>query len=350
MTSNNLIFLSVIMLFAIGGCKENIDDINEGIIKKNYTIVRTQKINKSTEPIPIYAIGRLQSDKDIKLSFKIGGIISKISADEGDYVKKGQHLAKIRTNEIDAQVLKAERAVEKSKRDLLRVTNMYNDGAATLEQIQDLTTLVAVGQADLDIATFNRQYATIVSPVSGRIIKRLAEPNELINPGKPVLILSSSSGNNYVMTAAVSDKTVNEISLDDEAVINFDAFDNELLKGSIVQIGETADPRTGTFEVDIRLNPNHLRLRNGTIGRITIKPNISTEYGLIPLDAIVETKDQEIIIFSPTQGDSIAREWSAPPLRIIDKYALIDVENIKYNEVITDGSSYLIDGDKINIK
>ena len=73
----------------------------------------------------------------------------------------------MRTNEIDAQVLKAERALQKAKRDLERVQKMYADSAATLENVQDLTTLVQVSEADVDVAKFNQTYAKIISPVSG---------------------------------------------------------------------------------------------------------------------------------------------------------------------------------------
>ncbi len=338
----------VVVLFQTA-CKENIDDINEGIQKQEYTLVRTAEIEISNAPIPIYAIGKVQSDRDIKLSFKIGGIISSLTVDEGDYVKKGTLLGSIRTNEIDAQVLKANRALEKAKRDLARVQKMYDDGAATLENVQDLTTLVAVSEADLDIAQFNQQYAKVVSPVSGRILQRLAEPNELIGPGQPIYILSSSSGGNYIMSASLSDRDINRVNYKDRVEVLFDAFPGKVINGSITQINESADPRTGTFNIEVSLLGNKNRIRNGTIGRINILPENTSELGRIPIEAVVETKDNSIIVFSPIENDTIAREWSAQPVRIIDDFVLVDSDEVRYTNVITDGASYLIDGDQIKI-
>ena len=348
-TARALIIIIMPMALLPIACKENIGDITDGIQRQDFTFVKTAPINVSNDPIPIYAIGRVQSDTDIKLSFKIGGIISSLEVKEGQYVKKGTLLGTIRTNEIDAQVLKAKRALEKAKRDLSRVEKMYNDGAATLENVQDLTTMLEVSQADLAIAQFNQQYAKVVSPVSGRILQRLAEPNELIGPGQPIYILSSSSGSNYIMTASLSDREINRVNYKDRVEVEFDAFPGITIDGTISQINESADPRTGTFNIEVSLVENKNRIRNGTIGRINILPENLHNLGRIPIEAVVETKNNNVVVFSPIENDTIAREWSAKPLRIIDNFVLVDSDEIRFPNVITDGASYLLDGDKIQI-
>ncbi len=344
------IFL-IIILCLYNSCKENIDDITEGIEKRDFTLVKAEPIEVTNDPIAVYAIGRVSSDKEVKLSFKIGGIISSIKAEEGEYVKKGKLLATIRTNEIDAQVLKAERAYKKAQRDLERVQNMYNDKAATLENVQDLTTLLEVTRADLEVAQFNQQYAKIISPISGRILRRNAEPNELVSPGMPIFVITNSSGSNYVMKAALSDKDVNRINYGDKAIMSFDAYPADEFKGSIEQISESADPRTGTFEVDISINKTSKRLRNGNIGRVEIYPKSSETYYRVPMDAIVETKNNDVIIFSPLVGDTIAKEWQTQPVHIDENFVLVNfLEGDAPHEVITAGAPYLMDGDKIKIE
>ncbi len=342
--------LASLLLISSYACKENIDDITEGIAKRDYTLVQTAPIKRTNNPIPVNAIGRVSSDKEVRLSFKIGGIISAINADEGDYVKKGSLLATIRTNEIDAQVLKAERALTKVQRDLERVTNMFNDEAATLENVQDLQTLLEVSQADLDIAKFNQRYARIISPISGRVLRRNAEPNELVSPGMPIFIVTNSSGSNYIMKAALSDKDVNRINYGDRVSMSFDAYPDHSFGGSISQIAESADPRTGTFDVDIAIKNNRKRLRNGNIGRVVIAPKSSESFYRIPIDAMVETADGAIVLFSPEQGDTTAMEWRAKPVHIDDDFVLVELAGGGYpDRVITAGAPYLIDGDKIRV-
>ncbi|MEL6123995.1 MAG: biotin/lipoyl-binding protein, partial [Bacteroidota bacterium] len=163
--------LILIGLISLSSCKKDYEDLLavDATIASSTVPVVVDSVQIVNEAIPIYAVGRVGASEETRLSFKIGGVIASMSAEEGDYVKSGQSLARLRTDEIDAQVLKAQQALTKTKRDLARIQQMYEDDAATLENVQDLTTLVEVQQADLDIAKFNQQYASIIAPISGRI-------------------------------------------------------------------------------------------------------------------------------------------------------------------------------------
>lgn len=337
-------------LLISSSCKEEIAELNEVQATRNYTIVEVAPITITDDPIAIHGIGRVASDKEVKLSFKIGGIISSMAKDEGDYVKAGTVLATMRTNEIDAQVLKAQRALQKAERDLDRVNKMYADSAATLEAVQDLTTLVEISTADLEVAQFNQKYARVISPISGRILRRLAEPNELVSPGQPIFIIASSQGGAYIMKAALSDKEINKVNYNDKVDITFDAYQHQTFSGKIVQIAESADPRTGTFDIEISIDNGKNRLRNGYIGRISILPNQKISYAKIPMDAIVEASDNQLTLFSPIQQDTIAKEWQISPLQIDGKYVLIRADGGLPERVITSGAPYLVDGDIIHIK
>ena len=133
------------------------------------------ELEEETFQIPIYTIGRVSTGTETKLSFKTGGYIEALYVDEGDYVRKGKMLAQLQTTEIDAQVNKTRRALEKAMRDLERFQSMLADSIATLENVQDLTTQVEIAKADLEIAQFNQGYSKIVAPVSGRVVMKLSE-------------------------------------------------------------------------------------------------------------------------------------------------------------------------------
>lgn len=317
--------------------------------QKNF--VKIESVETKTEPIPIQAIGRLGSDTEVKLSFKIGGFISTLKPREGDYVRKGSLLGTMRTNEIDAQVLKAERAVQKASRDLERVKKMFADSVATSENIDDLTTLLQVSEADLEVAKFNQKFSKIISPVNGRVIRRLAEPNELVSPGQPVLMIASSQGSTYVMKVSLSDKDVNRVKMKSQAAVDFDAFPNEIFYGKISNIAESADPRTGTFEVEISIDAKNKRLRNGYIGQAKITPIASEPYLELPIQSIVEGDEKEVTIFVPTQADTIAMEIKVEPIHITNQSIFIKKPlEEKIEKVVTAGAAYLIDGDRIYVK
>ncbi len=336
-------------LFA--GCKKNYDEMmSDSLIKKNYIPVFVEELSVTSDPIPIYAIGRVASDVETKLSFKTGGYISRMTAREGAYVKKGKLLASLRTEEIDAQVLKVERSLSKSKRDLERVTNMYNDSVATLENVQDLTTLVEVTEADVKVARYNQQYSKIVSPISGRLLRRLAEPNELVAPGQPIFVVASSTGQSYVMKINISDKDVPLVSYGTSAFISFDAYPDEKFRARVSRIAESADPMTGTFEVELAIESNNMRIRNGMIGKVVLEPASVNQYVKIPMSSITEGEGNDIKIYTPDQSDTIAVLQNLKVVRFADHFVWVESKSIKSDKIITAGSAYLKDGQIIKIQ
>jgi len=64
--------------------------------------------------------GLLANKDEIRLAFKVGGVIRKLAVSAGEHVRKGQRLAEIEQTEVNAQVEQARQAHEKAKRDVSR--------------------------------------------------------------------------------------------------------------------------------------------------------------------------------------------------------------------------------------
>ena len=127
--------------------------------------------------------GLLANRDEIRLAFKVGGVIKRLAAAEGEPVRKGQKLAEIEQTEVNAQVEQARQACEKAKRDVARGERLYADKVISLEQLQDLRTQAAMAEASLNSAEFNWNYAAIVAPRDGTVLRRLAEEREVVAAG-----------------------------------------------------------------------------------------------------------------------------------------------------------------------
>lgn len=344
-----LSFFFLLLLFS--SCKENyIDEEQTKTTKQTkITSVRLSPITLTTEPIPIVASGIIGSKAEINLSFKIGGIINKLYAKETQSVKKGQLLASISTTEIDAQVMKANQAVQKWERDLSRIKKMYADTAATLENVEDLNTQVAVAKSDLAIAKFNQQYAKIVAPVSGRILKRFSENNELIGPGTPVFRIATNNGKGFALNIGVADKDVIRIRLGDKAKVVFDAYPATIFKATVSEIAEAADPRTGVFPIELSIVAKKGQLlKNGFIGKVKLFPSKQAPYIKVPINALVEGYQKRVNIY--TIKDGIAIKKSIEPIYIGNDFFTVNETQLEgIEQVVTDGAAYLKEGLQVNI-
>ena len=138
--------------------------LTEELKHEEKIFVKTAQVTKEEISLPIHTSGKLYSKTELKLSFKIAGIIEKILVEEGQKINKGQLLAKLDQSEISAQVMRAKSGFQKASRDLERVKRLYADSVATLEQMQDATTGFDIAKSNLKVAEFNLKHSAIYAP------------------------------------------------------------------------------------------------------------------------------------------------------------------------------------------
>ena len=111
------------------------------------TPVRVQLASNGPAVPPIDTNGIVVTKHEMRLSFKMGGVVRRIYVQEGDVVKMGQRLAEIELTEVGGQVEQARQLADKAARDLKRGENLYADQVISLEQLQDLRTQAAMASA-----------------------------------------------------------------------------------------------------------------------------------------------------------------------------------------------------------
>jgi RND family efflux transporter MFP subunit len=260
--------------------------------------VRTAPIVWADRVRPIHAIGTLFGKEEVSLSFKVGGLVERIFVDEGARVAAGQTLATLKRSEISAGVLQARRAFEKAIRDRARVEELFRGRAATLEQSQDSETAVDVARAALDAAVFNEEHAVIRAPAGGTVLRRMAEPDEVVAPGTPVLRLRAAA-RGWVVRAGVSDRDVMRIALGNPVDVTFAALPDQTFIARVSEIAESATAMTGTYELEVRLEGLRVPLRSGLIAQITLHPTPTGQarYAFVPIEALLEGTEDRATVF-----------------------------------------------------
>jgi membrane fusion protein, multidrug efflux system len=311
--------------------------------------VKTDSLVETNAAIPIQCSGILTSKRMIKLSFKTGGIISKIYVKEGSYVKKGQIIASLDMTEISAQVGQAKLAFDKAERDLKRVKNLYDDTVATLEQFQNATSAYESALANKNIAEFNQKFSYIIAPENGKIIAKLSEEHELIGSGMPVLVFTEQGTDEWVVKAGVSDKDIVKVRQGDKAEALLDAYPNTSFNAYVSQVSQAADPQSGTFEIELTVNPGKEKLVNGLVAKVKIESFNKQTVTLVPPDALTEANGKKAFLYVVEKDDTTAKKV---PVTIVylqnNAVAILEPVN-KMGKVITQGASYLEDGTKIKI-
>lgn len=344
---------SIISLFIIGivffsSCSKKAETTT--IPKSNEAIpVKIVALNKSLVKSSIHASGQFTTDDETLLSFKTGGIINNVYVKEGDKVRKGQLLATLDLTEISAQVNQAQIAVNKAKRDNQRAENLYKDSVATLEQLQNSKSALEISQQQLAAAKFNLSYSEIRATNDGVILKRIANAGQIVGSGMPVLQTSSKGSKDWILRVAVSDKEWAQCSINDKAKINIEAFNLNNIDGFIYAKSENADPMTGSFNIDIKLNNTRkFNIASGMFGKAEIMNSHKTNVWQIPYDALLDGNANSGFVFV-TRNNKNALKVPVKISSIDRDYVLISEGLNGYNSLIVSGSAYLTDGSTIQV-
>ncbi len=333
-------------------CKKNTDGAETSVVNidkpANVFYVRTSPIAVRGLDDIVHVTGVIQSDTEANPSFKTGGVIARMYVEEGDYVRKGQLLAKLNTTEVDALTTQARFGLEKAQRDQQRVQNLYADSIATLEQLQNSITAVDVAKKSLQIAEFNLAYSEVRSPINGKVIMQMLHEGEITGPGIPVYYIMGVQQADWKLIAGLTDKNWGRIRKGNKAKITLDAYPGWAIDGQVRRLSDVANPLSGTFDAEISIPSKDKRIAAGMLAHIEITPSTSADYPMIPIEALVSSNGRTGIVYVPKDGFAEKRVIRIQQFQGESIAVLSGLEGA--TEVITAGSGFLEDGDKISIE
>lgn len=313
--------------------------------------VRSAPVESVAVANDVRSVGILAPRDEFRLSFKVGGVVDEIAVDAGDPVKRGQQLAVIKQAEVGAAVAQAAEAAEKARRDLERGRQLRADEVATEEQVQDLTTAYNVARSNLDAARFNARFARIEAPADGVVLQRLAEENELVQAGQPVLVVGAT-GAGWIVRTSLADRDVVRVDVGDPASVTFDAFPGRRFEGRVTRVGSSADPLTGTFEIEVEVAPDGARFARGLVAKVSLPIGDADAAGgqtVVPVSAIVEADGDSATVYVLDTAQGVARRKQVTVGPIVGDRVVVVAGLAEGEQVITDGAAWLTDGRPVRV-
>ncbi len=335
-------YISLIIPFLLISCREK----PEQRAQSEPPLVTTVVVRTEYTSIPVSAAGRITTKDEVKLSFKKGGVIELVNAEEGQWVKAGQLLARLKQSEFLSAKTQAELAAGKAERDFFRVENLYRDSVATLEQYQNAQTALEMARQILAAADFNFEHSEIRAPANGKILRKLASPGELIGEGMPVFLFGSTDSP-WVLHASLADRDVVSIVRGDSAFISLDPWPQKQFRATVTGISGMADPYTGTFNVELTLEGETTDVAAGMIGKADIYPSDKSWYSLIPANALVSGNGGTARVYVLKGGVATLTAVNVEAIRGDHLYASGRAGEIM--EVVTSGHQFIDNGTAVQV-
>jgi multidrug efflux system membrane fusion protein len=292
------------------------------------------------------ATGRLESADELRLSFKVPGVVASIPVDAGDFVRAGQVLARLDRTETDAAVARAAEAVAKAERDLARIEKVLARGLVSREARDDAATAREIAHADLRAARVDQRFAAVVARADGRIKARLAEAGEVVAAGQTVLTLAGES-KGWLLRAALADREALRLRVGDPATVRVDGLGGRRYPATVQRIAGAADFATGTIDVEFALDGTDGSLRSGLLAEVEASPSDLRHVLSVPVSALIRARGSEGRVLVAADGRAEARRVVLG--RIADGRVTVIAGLDDDDEVVVGGAPYVDDGESIRI-
>ncbi len=226
------------------------------------------------------ASGTIYSARHTTISSKILARIEAIPVRAGDEIEAGTLVARLDSRDLDARLAAARERVRSaqaaselalSERD--RVAGMHASNVASKRDLDRTEAALRMARAELERARQNAadaeiglSYAEIRSPVTGRVIDKLAEPGDTAAPGAPLLRIYDPGA--MRLEAPVREGLATKLTSGQPLQVRIETLDLTI-EGEIDEIVPAAEPGARTFLVKVRL-PDDPRLFSGMFGRIAV--------------------------------------------------------------------------------
>lgn len=339
----NIRILALVAMLGLAACGNGADTTAAA----DAAPVRVATVETASAADTLRAIGVITPADEVRLAFKTGGMIQAIDVEQGDRVRRGQLLATLADDEVAAAVAQAQAIADKSARDLERGKALLADEVATREQVEDLETAHSVAAAALRTALFNARHARIEAPGDGVVQRRLAEPDELVAAGQPVLVVGNTGGG-WIVRAALSDRNVVRVRVGMTAGATLDAFPGRTFAATVTEIAAAADPQTGTYELKLAVDPQGERFVQGLVAKVVIADRDARGVPVVPVTALLEADGRAALVFVVAEGGH-ARRVPVQTGRLLGERIEIVTGLSPGDRVVTEGAAWLDDNDAVRV-
>lgn len=314
----------------------------------NATPVSVMQVRPSHAAVTVNVPGLFTTDDETALSFLSGGIVRSVLVKEGEAVKAGQVLATLEPTNIDAQVQQAQLGFQKAERDLQRAEALYADSVISLETVQNARTGLGVAKEQLTAAQYGRKHAEIRATGNGYVLRKYANDGQLVGAGTPVLMVNGAGKGQWLLKAGLSDKDWAQVSVGDSATVHADAFPGKAMHAVVSSKSAGADPRSGAFQVELRIINAPTELASGLYGKAQIRTRGHADAIAIPYEALLDGDEDKGYVFL-AGADGKAHKQAVTVRGITNTHVLVSGLDTT-RPLIVKGGPYLTEGSAVTIR
>ncbi|MBC8601335.1 efflux RND transporter periplasmic adaptor subunit [Parabacteroides acidifaciens] len=357
MNKNNLLIILLLPLFASCGKQVAVQEkAADGLMLTDslQQVISIDTVRETALNNELLLNGRVTFDAgQVAHVYPIfGGTIAQVNVEIGDYIRKGDVLAVIRSSEVadfEKQQKDAEHQLALANRNLEATRDMLDSGTASerdlLQAEQEAANVMAEVKRlrevyDIYQINANSTY-NIVSPVSGFVVEKNISKNMLIRSDQGEELFTVSGLDNVWVMADVYEGDIRKVNEGADVRITTLAYGKDKeFTGTIDKVYNILDDESKTMKVRIKLNNKDYMLKPGMFTNVYVQCRVEGELmPRIPAHTLIfEGGKQYVVCVGP---DGYLRMQEVDVYKQTDKYCYLNT-GLKEGDRVVNKNALLV--------
>ncbi len=289
---------------------------------------------------------------------EVEGLVEQFSIREGDHIKKGDLLAKLRTKQLELQKADLAAQLDESlarrqlaERDFKRAQELFDAQVIPQDQLdskkyeldawesRDAQLKAQIDRIDDSIAS-----ASIYAPFDGVVISKGTEVGEWLGKGDPVVDLMSVT--DLEVSVDVPERYYDRFRVGAKVPIVLQALDGRRTIGVVRAVIPQADATSRSFPVKVSINAKGLNVAPGMIASAVFPGGERATRTIVPKDALVLQGAQQSVFVVTEEGT--VRPVTVRADQGVGQWIAVDGAVKSGDKVVTRGNERLQPGQPVS--
>ncbi|UWY27298.1 efflux RND transporter periplasmic adaptor subunit [Flavobacterium sp. TR2] len=353
----HILFIGIALAgLSLTSCKKEVEnpETNTSFVLSDTMLKSTTTAVAITQPLKneLSFYGKITADnnKMIDVYPLVGGNVMNVNVELGDYVKKGQVLATIKSTDVadfEKQSIDAKSDLLVAKNNL-KVAQELFDGKLNSES-DVLQAKSEVNKAQSQLSKIQETYKIynikagsiyeVTAPISGFIIQKSINQDMLLRNDRSENIFDIAEISEVWAMANINEIDINKVKLGTSATVTTLSYPDKAFYGKVDKIYNVIDPETKAMQARIKLsNPDYM-LKPDMNANIKLSFSENQSMIAIPSKAIVFDKSKNFVMIFKDRNNIETRQVDV--YRVVGDTTYIS-SGLKENEkVITNNQLFI---------
>jgi membrane fusion protein, multidrug efflux system len=247
----------------------------------------------------------LEAEREAKVVSEIGGVVLSLGAEEGQFVRKGQVLAKLDAERHAVLLRQAETELERLKLQDARNESLFQRQLIARNSYEQNKSDLATRKAEVDLARLSLSKCAVIAPFDGVVTRRWVKQGQLLKVNEVAFEIADFRE----LKARLRVPERASAALKPGQIVDYaaDALPGESFPARVERVSPVVDAASGTVDIVVAVDNSAGKLRPGLFSRLDIAYDNVAAAILIPKTALLNgDRDNSVFIVRDNKAQRVA--------------------------------------------